>query len=152
MMIFRHILASAYIGFFIFILLTLIFGNGGLLDSRNLSVFKSRLESNIGELKEINENLTLELKALSTSPDTLKVYAREYGYFEKEEKVLKIEGAPTPAHYYKLGSLLKRNAKEEAFNPVFHVIGIAAALLSFFVSVFLASKKRSKTRYEYFEN
>lgn len=142
-MVFRQILISSYIGFSLFIVLTIVFGSGGLFDTRDISRYKLQLEENITELREINQGLTQELKALSTSPDTIKMYARDYGYYETNEEVIKIAGAPQPRRYYRLGSLLRRNIAVGEQNPVFHIIGFAAALVSFGAGLVIARRSQA---------
>ena len=143
-MMFRRILLSGYIGFLVFITLSLFFAQGGLLEARDLSFYKSYLEKNIEDLKEINQDLTQELKALSTSPDTLKLHARDYGYYEKDERVIKVQGAPQGRQYYKLGTLLKRNSTPPAPNPAFHLTGIGVALTAFVLLTLRHRKQRYK--------
>jgi hypothetical protein len=126
-----------------FIAFSLVFGKGGLLDARDLALYRSYLAANIEDLKEINQNLTLDLKDLSTSPDTLKLFARDYGYYEKNEEVIKIAGAPETKHYYKLGSLLKRNPDSSVPNPVFHIIALGIGFISFTVMLILSRKRNT---------
>jgi cell division protein FtsB len=131
----RRVLGCSYLGFSLFILLSLFFGKSGLVRLSDQAEYKARLEANIRNLKEINQSLTLELKDLSASPDTIRLYARDYGYFGKNEEVIKIQGAPAVRRPYKLGSLLKRTDSGGETNPLFHIIGISAALISFAFSL-----------------
>jgi cell division protein FtsB len=137
----RRMLGCGYLGFAVFIVLSLFFGKGGLVNFRDDLEYKARLEANIGELKEINQNLSLELQAVSASPDTIKVFARDYGYFEKNEEVIKIQGAPETKNYYKLGSLLKRNPASGEPGALFHVIGLAGAFVAFAFSLTLVRRR-----------
>ena len=131
----RRILGCSYLGFSLFILLSLFFGKSGLLRLSEQEEYKARLQANIENLKEINHSLTLELKDVSTSPDTIRLYARDYGYFGKNEEVIKIQGAPSVRKLYKLGSLLKRTDGSGEMNPLFHIIGFAAAAIAFAFSL-----------------
>jgi cell division protein FtsB len=140
-MIVRRILGSCYLGFALFIVLSLFFGKGGLVNFRDNLEYKACLQANIEELEAINQTLALELKALSASPDTIKVAARDYGYFEKNEEVIKIQGAPEMKKYYKLGSLLKRNQENGGSGPVFHIIGLAGAAVAFAFSLTLLRRR-----------
>ncbi len=127
----RRILASSYFGFAVFIVLSLFFGKGGLANFKSDLEYKARLETNIRDLEQINRNLSLELKAVSASPDTLKVFAREYGYYDGNEEVIKIQGAPAMKTYSQVGSLLKRNPDHGEPGALFHVIGLAGAVVAF---------------------
>jgi cell division protein FtsB len=140
-MIMRRILGCCYLGFAVFIVLSLFFGKAGLVNFQTNQDYKARLEANVEDLKEINRNLTLDLKAVSASPDTIKVFARDYGYFAKNEEVIKIQGAPDVKNYYKLGSLLKRNPDSGEPGALFHVIALAGAVVAFAFSLTLMRRR-----------
>ncbi len=130
-MVVRRVLGCCYFGFAVFILLSLFFGRGGLANFKVDLDYKARLEANIRDLENINRNLSLELKAVSASPDTIKVFARDYGYYAKNEDVIKIQGAPERKNYNQLGSLLKRNPERDETGVLFHVLGLAGAVVAF---------------------
>jgi cell division protein FtsB len=134
-MIIRRILGCSYLGFTLFILLSLFFGKSGFLGISGQQEYKTKLAANIENLKEINHALTLELKDVSSSPDTIRLYARDYGYFGRNEEVIKIQGAPSLRRLYKLGSLLKRMESTGEINPLFHIIGFSAAAVAFAFSL-----------------
>ncbi|MBN2353463.1 MAG: septum formation initiator family protein [Spirochaetales bacterium] len=136
-MIVRRILSCCYFGFAVYIVLSLFFGRGGLANFKVDLDYKARLEANIRGLQEINRNLSLELKAVRASPDTIKVFARDYGYYAKNEEVIKIQGAPARKNYSQLGSLLKRNPEHDQTGALFHVIGLAGAAVAFAFSMAL---------------
>jgi cell division protein FtsB len=140
-MVMRRILGCSYLGFSLFILLSLFFGKNGLLRITDQEEYKARLEANIENLKEINQSLSLELKDVSASPDTIRLYARDYGYFGKNEEVIKIQGAPEIRKFYKLGSLLKRTDGGGGTSPLFHIIGFAAAAAAFAFSLPLLRRR-----------
>jgi hypothetical protein len=141
-MVLKRLLLSGYLGFIVFIALSLLFGQTGLIGFKDINEYKGFLQDNIDELIEINRNLTSDLKALSTSPETLKLYAREFGYFEKNEEVVKIQGAPEVNRYFKLGSLLKRNDVPNGPSPLLHIIGFTVAFISFGLSFFFMRKQK----------
>ena len=146
-MIMRRILGCSYLGFSLFILLSLFFGKSGLVRLGEQAEYKDRLEANLRNLKEINQSLTLELKDLSASPDTIRLYARDYGYFGKNEEVIKIQGAPEIRKLYKLGSLLKRTDEENDTGPLFHIIGFSAAAVAFAFSLPLLRRQHHGFRH-----
>jgi cell division protein FtsB len=139
-MIVRRILGCLYFGFALFIVLSLFFGKGGLVSFKGDLEYKARLEANIEDLKQINQNLSLELKSVSASPDTIRVFARDYGYYAKNEEVIKIQGAPDIKNSYRLGSLLKRNPDTTGPGALYHIIGLIGAVVAFAFSLTLMRK------------
>jgi cell division protein FtsB len=134
-------LGCSYLGFSLFIVLSLLFGKSGLMRFNEQREYQARLEANIENLREINTALTLELKDFSASPDTIRLAARDYGYFGKNEEVIKIQGAPETKKHYKLGSLLKRSAEPGETSPLFHIIGFTAAAVAFAFSLPLLRRR-----------
>jgi len=145
----KLVVGSLYIGFIIFVLLNLLWGAGGLWDIQDLLVYQEELRANISDLKDINAELTRELKALSSSPDTLKLYARSYGYFAPNEYVVKIQNQEENYKSYRLGSILKKNFQASSPNPIFQLISLTVAVISFVVGQIISKHSKSRTEDDY---
>lgn len=145
----KLIAGSLYLGFVVFVLLNLLWGAGGLWDIQDLLAYQEELTANIHDLKEINADLSRELKALSSSPDTLKLYARSYGYFAPDEYVVKIQNQEENYKSYRLGSLLKKNFQASSPNPIFQLISLTVAVISFIIGQIISKRFKGKASNDY---
>jgi hypothetical protein len=122
-------------------LCSLFFGTGGIVDYIQLQNYQKVLGENIEELQKIHQNLAIDLRDLSSNPDTIRQKARALGYYEEGEQVLRIEGLKMHRETKSIGSILRRNVVSSGQNPVFHIIGLSIALLTFVFFTFLHKRK-----------
>lgn len=121
---------------------SLLFGTGGVIQYFQLQEYYNMLKENIGELQIINNELAIDLRDLSSNPDTIRQKARKLGYYSAGEQVIRIEGVTTGTPAKQIGSLLRRSHNSKMPNPVFHIIGIAVSICVFGLLSYL-KKKRS---------
>ena len=133
-MIKKRLFFALYIGFLVYILLTLIFGTSGLLSYMHLEQYQLSLQNNLIELQEIYHSLRQDLRAFHSNPQTIKQYSHELGYFAQDENVIRIMGIIPLKSYYKVGTILRRNQKSSHNSPLFHIIGLAVFGLVFLLS------------------
>ncbi len=113
------------------------FGTGGRMDYRNLLAYRFRLEANIDDLQETNGKLLDELEALGSDPERIVLQARELGYFQEGEKVIRIEGSTAGKNRYTVGTILSRAADTARMNWPFKVLGLGLPVALFSVSIAL---------------
>jgi cell division protein FtsB len=90
---------SLYAGFFLYCVLSLLFGPVGLLAYRRLEARKTAMDANLGELGTIRESLNAEIDSLKSDPDRAALEARSLGYLRKGETAVilgaRSESVPT---------------------------------------------------------
>lgn len=127
-----------------YLLLSLVWGEYGLIAHGRLQAYERRLEENIGRLEERQNELAAETRSLRTDADRIRVEARRLGYFEADEGLVRLEGydpQPGPASP---GALVKRRQAEQ---PVAHAAAIRAAaasagLFALFLMLLLDNRQR----------
>lgn len=76
---------------FVYLSLTLIFGENGLLRYMNLKSVKSNLQAEINAIKKQNEEIKKQIDTLKGDPNTVEELAREQGLTKKDEWTFKFE-------------------------------------------------------------
>ncbi len=100
-----RIFATVYIFIVVYLSLSFIYGKTGLLSTRDLSLYKEKVYSNITELRKINTELSKKLQPLNTM-EKIKLKAREMGYIAKDEKKIFLAGLEKPDVYHSLGNII----------------------------------------------
>jgi hypothetical protein len=106
-----------------------------------LTRHRDTLKDNLQNLKNINSELHRQLETLRTSPEIIRLLARELGYFRSDEKVITLNGNFSVYNFYEVGKLLQRVQVSKNRNLILRVIGIAVSILS--VLLFILLKKRN---------
>lgn len=134
-------LFAFFLGFLTYIISTLFFGYGGILDYNSQIEYSQALDKNIEELKEINQNLYKKILSFSSNPETIRLYARELGYYRADEKVFRFEHTEPLKLFYRVGTLLKRNNTKQNDNFLFIIPGIIIFITVYFI-ITIFQKKR----------
>lgn len=102
---------------------------------------REALQRNVETLKEINQRLRAEFDALSTSPDLIRMYAREIGLYAPGERVLRLRGTGGRPPFYEVGILQPRLDPPRTPRFAFLLVGIATGGLLY---VRLRFRERSR--------
>jgi len=130
-----------YLGFFIYIILVIFFGAGGITDYTSLLHYYETLKVNIEDLNSINQKLYEKLTSFNSNPETIRIYSRELSYFRPDERVIKFQGFSPMKIFYKVGTLLKRNKLEKNQNYIFILVGMIVFIFSFVATTFLKTRQ-----------
>ncbi|MEW5814339.1 MAG: septum formation initiator family protein [Spirochaetota bacterium] len=133
---------SIYAGFLVYSLLIFVGGNTGILAMKKILQNRAEIQNNIEELEKINRQLASRLESLRSDTRLLKLYARELGYFDKNEKIVKISGYRSQGSFYAVGRLLKEEAENPSLKPAFRSIAVAVGI-TFFILSGLIKKDRN---------
>jgi len=121
------------------------FGSGGLLDYRRLLTYRASLQDNIDDLERINRELLTEVQALGSDPERLTLQARELGYFQEGERVIRISADTARKSTYTVGKVLRRKAKQPRADWPFRATGLGLPVLLALVSVSVRRRKNRET-------
>ncbi len=120
------LLAAVYIAFMTYGLELYVWGDHGILAYKDLALYRQRLEENIEELERTGADLRREAESLQYSAETVALYARKLGYFDTNERHLRIEGMKLQKDYYVVGELVRPYSRPQIDSAVFRIIALLA--------------------------
>ena len=133
-MIAKNLGLSLAIAVWTYLLMTLFFGERGLLAHAGLSGYRDSLVSHIEELAELQNELSASARRLRSDPQQIRIEARRMGYVGPSEGLIRIPGragAAAPAE--SAGEKLAQPERWSADRNLFRALALSAALLAFFL-------------------
>lgn len=138
---FLRLFYTSYVVFFVYSILNLSFGISGFSEFTKLQKYREDLVLNIQHLRNNNDDLADELEILKSSPEVLKLKARELGYYGRDEKIVRTVGFQTKKSFYSVGKMMKYTYLEDNRRPLFRAVSILCGAL-FYLVFFVLRKKR----------
>ena len=135
-----RIFATIYIFAVIYLSLSYVYGKTGLLATKELVLYREKVNSNIKEFRKINTELTNRLKPLNTM-EKMKLKAREMGYIASDEKKIFLAGLEKPDVYHSLGNIIYMNKSEKDNSQFIRAMSLIFSLLFFILSSILLPGK-----------
>jgi len=132
---------ALYIGFSLYTLLDIGFGNSGIYATEKLSSYREKLAKNVSELKKHNKGLKDELTALRESPEKVKLNARVLGYYEENEGIIRPEGYKGEGSFYSVGRNIKGELQYNANEELFRTLSISLGCIVFLFLVLFGRKR-----------
>jgi cell division protein FtsB len=126
----KRIAVCAWAGFIAYAVCLFSIGPAGFKSMNRLETERVRLESNLKELKTINEGLALRVQALQSDRETITVEGRRYGYIAAGERLVRLVGMRTTQRYHVAGKILKLKEAptQGGFIPLCAAITVAIAI------------------------
>jgi cell division protein FtsB len=137
-------LLPLYAGYAIYSILNLMYGASGIFAMRDLVAYKQVLEQNIASIEENYEKLTAELNGLKNDIETLTLEARNIGYYDSAEGVIKVEGYNPEKNYYPVGKLLRHSYPPAFKKTGFRTVSLAVVLMTVIFILFIKKKTKRK--------
>ncbi len=136
-----RLVMSIYASFIIFAWFSFYLGPDGLLETKRLEVYKTKLESGNARLEEINRKLENEFIRLESDPGIIALEARSLGYYHENEGVFILEGYHPEKKGYSIGSLLREYSGKTVSIDVIRYTAIASGIIIFlFLTIFTREK------------
>lgn len=127
-------LAAVFIGTFVYVLLSMTFGQNSIHCFNQMEEQKRVISKQTSEIQNINSELTLELAALQNDRAVIAAYARKLDYVSEGEKLVKITGLkPAQTTLYDTGTVVRHEEPEYIPEKVCKIVGFAFGLLSFII-------------------
>ena len=124
------LITCVYAGLIITFGYTFVLGEAGLVNYHQLLRRRVVLEDNIESLRSINHSLGEELSNLATDSETVRLIARELGYYKADERIVDVIGMPAQRHSHIVGSLVKKaTPRDRGETPYRTLLFIAPALI-----------------------
>ncbi len=95
-----------YAGLVLSICYTTVFGSMGAREYALLERRARALEANLRSLERVNQELTEELRSLSSDPETIALLARDLGYYRRGDRRVAVQGLPLPSGGRAVGTLV----------------------------------------------
>lgn len=89
----RIVLSTLWVLIFIYLTLSLIFGESGLLRYIRLKSSTGKLEAQVNLIKRQNEEIKRQIEALKEDPNLIEEFARQHGLTREGELIFKYEDA-----------------------------------------------------------
>ena len=129
-------LAAIFFGTFVYVLLSMTFGQNSLYCYNKMEEQKRIISRQTSEIQNINSELSLELAALKNDRAVIASYAHKLDYVSEGEKLVKITGLrPAQTTLYDTGTVLRHEDPEFISEKVCKIVGLGFGLL--FAIIFL---------------
>ncbi|MCM1321156.1 MAG: septum formation initiator family protein [Bacteroides sp.] len=100
-----HLLAAVFCGMLVYVFLSVVCGQNGILAERQLAGQQMQLNVHLSEIRRIHDELQMQHDLLSFDADVISAYARKIGFVYEGEKIVKISGlAEKAADVYDAGT------------------------------------------------
>jgi len=137
----HRIFLSLYLGFFVYCLAMLFFGKTGIVASQDLLRYKADLERNLLSLESLNSQLGSELVSLQSDPGTIRLEARQLGYYPSNALPVHVEGYSPAENLYAVGSLAIERRHLYPSDSLFRMVGLGGAVLCYILTGVLTRKR-----------
>lgn len=85
-----------------------------MLRYRTLASYREELAGNIEDLELLHRDLLYDLEALASDPERIALQARQLGYFQEQERLVRLEGYSPSRSVYTVGKILRRIPASES--------------------------------------
>lgn len=124
------LLNTIFIGMLVYVMLSVFVGKQGIWAYAQLQEYKVLITSNIKNLQDINEKITIDKKTMLNDDDTIAAYARSMGFIYDNENLVKITGIPVFSNaVYETGA--KINPPQIIYMPDWMAKGIGFCVFLF---------------------
>ncbi|MBP5519120.1 MAG: septum formation initiator family protein [Treponema sp.] len=126
-------LAAIFFGTFVYVLLSISFGQNSLHCFNKLEEQKRVISRQTSEIQNINSELSLELAALQNDRAVIASYAHKLDYVSDGEKLVKITGLrPAQTTLYDTGTVLRHEDPDFLPESVCKITGLCFAIMMAF--------------------
>ena len=123
-------LAAIFFGTFVYVLLSMTFGQNSLYCYNKMEEQKRIISRQTSDIQNINSELTLELAALQNDRAVIASYAHKLDYVSEGEKLVKITGLrPAQTTLYDTGTVLRHEEPEFISEKICKIVGLGFSLL-----------------------
>ncbi len=140
------ILFSASCALLVYITISVVCGQDGILAYNQLEEHKIVLAQNYSELSDMNSQLLIDTQSLKEDKTVLSAYAKKMGFVNDGEVLVKISGvADTPVFVYNAGSKVLRPQIMFVPDQLAKIIGIVIFISMYGFSLLFQLKKSFKS-------
>lgn len=137
-------LFALWFGFVLSCLVSIVFGESGVIATGKLEAEKARLAENMAALSRLNNELEGSLHSLSSDPDALTLRAREMGFSAApDERYIRIPGlAATAKRSAQAGNFIQAAYPATMPDSIIRIIGAVSAILCLIILTLRRNPRR----------
>ena len=128
-----RIIISLYVGYVVYSLLMLAYGQSGLVALGELKDYREKLVLNLAEIQETHNELRSEIDLLRSDGEYISLESRRIGYFEANEGIIHVDGYENRKNHYAVGKIIRWEISQDDRKKLFRSLGLASALLIFLI-------------------
>jgi cell division protein FtsB len=138
-------LIALWAAFVLSCLISIVFGESGIIATSRLEAEKERLAENMTALRRLNGELEGSLQSLTSDPDALTLRAREMGYSAaSDERYIRIPGlAASQRRTAQAGNYLRAAYPAAIPDSSIRIIGTVSGVLLFVLLTLRERRRRS---------
>ena len=140
-----RVFATVYIFAVIYFSLSFIYGKTGIFATRELSLYKEKIHSNITELRKTNIELNNKLEPLNTM-EKITLKAREMGYIAPDERKIFLAGLEKPDVYHSLGNIIYITTSPKDNSQFIRAMSFIFSLLFYILSSILLPERNGSKK------
>lgn len=130
------LLSISLFGFATYLFLEFFFGSYGILAYRAMERYVDRAEERYESVEEIQQDLRLQVHLLTTDAETIRLEARDVGYIQEGERIVRVEGhSPRSRHRYMPGAAPPPLPRPRDNRALFRAIALAVTLVSLLIEI-----------------
>lgn len=134
MEIHTRLVISLFLAASVYLAGVLVLGEQGVLAYRQLHSYKENLEENVNALQDIGSELSVVSRSLRTDAGRIGTLARSLGYFEDNERLIRVEGFSLHEAPYSMGRMLNKIEAEGGMRPLVRTAAFMVGILYFAVA------------------
>jgi cell division protein FtsB len=134
---------SFYVLFVGLTVTNIVYGKGGIVQLKELGKYKTELESNISDLGKSRAKLERNLYSVQTSGDYLVLSAREIGYFEKNQGVIRFGYPLGNIEDNNYGHIIPVKNYSKIDRRQQHLFVLLAALVTYLLTTLFFRKRKN---------
>ena len=138
-----HLVAAVAAGIVAGSVASAVFSPAGIIAYTALHSYRAELRANLDSLTEINQRLSAYQQALTSSPELIRLQARQLNYYREGERVIRIQDGPRPASFYEVGRVVARPPAFRNQRAGFVVLGLAAGVMVY-IALLLVGRRRTR--------
>ena len=139
-----YVVASAYVGFVVYALLTFFFGRSGIARLNEMEQHRALLERNIIELEDIGVALENKRDALLHDTEEIAMLARRLGYFKNSDVRVITPDRTFPPLSRTLGKMIGQYSSPSRSTTLYRAIGFSSSLFTIIVCAVLFFRKNDR--------
>ncbi|MFP4067121.1 MAG: septum formation initiator family protein [Spirochaetaceae bacterium] len=135
------LLVSTAVAILTHLMLSLVWGEYGLIAYRELDTYRDRLDENLERLEERTLELEREAQTLQTDAERIRVEARRLGYYAENETPVRLEEYRPASTRSSPGSVIRRRSPPADNAPILRAIAASAGLFTLFLMLVVDQRR-----------
>ena len=134
------VFAALYAAFLVFSLLSLFFGETGVVALKRLEDRNGHLEANMADLEKRGSDLSARLASLRSDPEAIVIEARSLGLYRADDSVVVFEDLGSRRGIPDAGRVLRMVPAPTVNENVLRILALSAGAAAFFLAMIVGRR------------